>query len=99
MEFSNCQLIMVQELKITIEKMKEEGAEFPTIREKCIEEGSHHWLVTNRKQQQDAIGAALYLYAMDEEQQGAMRLLSGIIKDGVDIRGTSGESTAGGQEG
>ena len=80
MELTNTQAVMVTELKITIERMKAEGADFQAIREECIKEGRGHWLVTDTKQQDDAIGAALYLYAIDEKGREAMNMLSEFVE-------------------
>lgn len=79
MELNNTQRIMVTELKIIIERMKAEGVDYQAIREKCIEEGRENWIVTDIKEQDDAIAAALYLYAMDEKGREALNELSKIL--------------------
>lgn len=81
MELNNSQMVMVTELKATIiDKMKGYGAEYTAIRDKCIEAGRNHWLVTNKKEQDDAISAALYLHAMDDKQREAVNLLSDFME-------------------
>ena len=79
MELNGIQKVMVTELKFVIERMMAEGADFQAIREECIKKGRKHWLVTDMKQQDDAIAAALYLYAMDEKGREAMNVFSELI--------------------
>jgi len=83
MELTNLQMVMVTELRILIEGMKKEGAEYPAIREACIKKGRDHYLVTDKKQQDDAIGAALYAFAMDDKQREATDMLSELIGGGL----------------
>ena len=85
MELTNTQMVMVTELEILIKRMKEEGAEFQAIKEACIEKGRGNWLVTDKKQQDDAIGAALYAFAMDDKQREATELLSKLIYEGSEL--------------
>lgn len=76
MRLSPSQLVMVQELKLLIAKLKSEGKDYPTIREACINDGKHHWLVKDEKLQNEAVGAALFAYAMDDDQREVTRLIS-----------------------
>lgn len=71
--FSNTQLIMITEIKVVIEQMKEEGKGYKEIRQACLNKfRESHWLITNQKQRDEAIAGALFAYGMDEEQRKAV---------------------------
>jgi hypothetical protein len=69
MELSNSQCVLIAELKLLIDRMKSEGTKYEEIKAKAIEYGKSHWLVITEKDQNIAIGLALYQYAMDDKQR------------------------------
>ena len=72
-KFNNCQLIMIAELREDIIRLKEQGKEYKDIRFAIVEKyKDSHWLVTNQREREESIGAALISYAMTEEQQEAV---------------------------
>lgn len=71
--FSNSQLVMITDVKILIDKMKEEGKDYAAIKKACLEKyKDSHWLITNQRQRDEAIAGALFAHAMDDEQRKAV---------------------------
>lgn len=67
-ELDNTQLIIVAEIKPIIEKLKEEGKEYPQIREAVLDKFKDgHWLVADKRKREESIAAALFVYAMTDE--------------------------------
>lgn len=81
MELTNSQMVLVTELHMLIEKLKSEGRQFEEIRKACIEKGRDHWLVTERKEQDEAIKAAIYVYAMTDEQRNAVNKFMELLQE------------------
>lgn len=82
-DFNNCQLIMIAELQTVIEPLKVQGKEYAEIREVVQEKTKDgHWLITDQRQRDECIAAALIAYGMNEEQRQAaleMKKLTGYI--------------------
>lgn len=81
-ELNYVQTFLVAELKDIIKSMRVEGADCQDIRDKCVEKGRGQCLVTDIEQQDYAIGAALYLYGLDEEGREAMDMLMTLFGGG-----------------
>ena len=74
-ELNNLQFILIAEVKIDIGRLKQEGKSYSEIRLAIIDKYETHWLLTDKAQREQAIGAALYAYGMgDEERQQAQEL-------------------------
>ncbi len=70
MHLDNTQLVMATEIKSFIERLKEEGKDYPQIRTACLEKyKDSYWCVTDATRREEAIGAALFAYAMDDEMR------------------------------
>ncbi len=69
------ELILIQELKGEIERMKADGQEYPAIKERCIDWAKGSWCVTGSLEQERCVAVALYAYALTEEQKEAQQTL------------------------
>ena len=80
MSFSNPQLIMIEEIKTDIERMKAAGCDYPKIRETIIKEYKDgNWCVTNKELADECTATALLAYAMDNDKRDAIIKLGAIM--------------------
>jgi hypothetical protein len=76
MHLDNAQMIMITEMKPMIEKLKEEGKEYLKIKEAVLKKYKDgHWLITDNTRREEAIGAALFAYAMDDDMREKVKEL------------------------
>ncbi len=80
-ELTNSQVILIAELEEAIKKLKDEGAEYPAIKGKCMKIAESHWLVKHKYLQEQALAVALHMYALTDEQkeaQAKLREITGV---------------------
>lgn len=72
---TNTQLVMITDIKHRIEALQKEGKDYPVLRQVILDEflEPNYWCITNKREREMAVGAALLAYAMNDEQRDAVK--------------------------